>query len=86
MEQPQVSKEEQIGHHKGSIATLFKEREELVKVIQKVEVLIQAHVQALKELGVDLEAELKKAAEAYKKAQEAQAAKKPGENIAHRLG
>ncbi len=83
MEQPQASKEEQIGHHKGSIATLFKEREELIKVIQKVEMLIQAHVQALKELGVDLEAELKKAAEAFKKSQEA---KKPGEDIVSRLG
>lgn len=83
MEQPQVSKEEQIGHHKGSIFTLIKEREELIRMVQNVEVLIQAHSRALKELGIDIEAEFKKAAEAMKKAQET---KKPGENISSRLG
>lgn len=83
MEQPKASKEEQIGHHKGSITTLLKEREELVRLIQNVDVLVQAHVQALKELGIDLEAESKKIVEAYKKAQEA---KKPGENISSMLG
>ncbi len=83
MEQPQMSKEQQIWFHRGSVTTLFKEREELIKMAQKVEAIMQAHVQALKELGVDLEAEFKQAVEAIKKAQEA---KKPGEDISSRIG
>jgi len=54
-----MSKDEQIGFHKGSIATLAKERQELIKIIQITEQLIQAHVKALKDLGIDLEKEAK---------------------------
>ena len=57
---------EQIGFHKGSLATLAKEREELVKIVKITEQLMEAHVKALKELGVDLEAEAKKAQEEAK--------------------
>lgn len=78
-----VSKEEQIGFHKGALATLAKEREEMVKIVTIVEQLMQAHLKGLKDLGVDLEAEAKKAAEILKKAQES---KKPGEDIASRIG
>lgn len=56
-EQNQVSKDERIGFHKGSLSTLAKEREELVRIVSIVEQLIQMHVSALKELGVDLEKE-----------------------------
>jgi len=83
MEQPQVSNEEQIGFHKGALATLAKEREEMVKILQIVEQLMQAHLKGLKDLGVDLEAEAKKAAEVMKNAQ---AEKQPGEDIADKLG
>lgn len=62
-----MSKEEQVGFHKGSLATLVKEREELIRLLQIVEQLINSHVKALKELGVDLEAEAKKAQEVLKK-------------------
>lgn len=82
MEQPQISRTEQIGFHKGALATLAKEREEMIKIIQIVEQLMQAHLKGLKDLGIDLEAEAKKAAEILKKAQEA---KKPGEDIISRL-
>ena len=51
------SKEEQIGFHKGSLNTLVKERQELIRMVQIVESLIQAHVKGLKDLGVDLEKE-----------------------------
>ena len=51
----EVSKEEQIGFHKGSLSTLAKEREELRRLVGIVEQLMQMHVAALKELGVDLE-------------------------------
>ena len=50
-----ASKDEQVGFHKGSLTTLAKEREELQRILQIVEQLMQMHVKALKELGVDLE-------------------------------
>lgn len=49
------NKDEQIGFHKGSLATLSKEREELARILGIVEQLMQMHMGALKELGVDLE-------------------------------
>ena len=53
--QEEASKEEQIGFHKGALSTLAKERQEMAKIIQVVEQLMQMHVTALKELGVDLQ-------------------------------
>lgn len=50
-----MSKDEQIGFHKGSLSTLAKERQELVRIVQIVEQLMQMHIAALKEQGVDLE-------------------------------
>ncbi|MBI2672777.1 hypothetical protein HYX19_00805 [Candidatus Woesearchaeota archaeon] len=67
MAEVKMSKEEQIGFHKGSLNTLAKEREELVKMISVVEQLMQLHIQSLKELGIDLEAEAKKVYESMKK-------------------
>ena len=49
-----VSKEEQIGFHKGALSTLAKEREEMLKILQIVEQLMQMHIKSLKDLGVDL--------------------------------
>ena len=69
------SNEEQIGFHKGSLSTLAKERQEMLRILQVVEQLMQMHIKALKELGVDLEEEAKKA---QKKAKEK---KKPIEDI-----
>jgi hypothetical protein len=54
-----ASKEEQVGFHKGSLSTLAKERQELARILQIVEQLMQLHIGALKELGVDLEKEAK---------------------------
>ncbi len=51
---------EQIGFHKGALTTLAKEREEMMKILTIVEQLMQMHIKALKELGVDLAAEAKK--------------------------
>jgi len=56
-----ASKEEQMGFHKGSLSTLAKERQELARLVQIVEQLMQLHIGALKELGVDLEKEAKEA-------------------------
>lgn len=54
-ESAKASKDEQVGYHKGALSTLAKEREELVRIIGIVEQLMQMHVKALKDLGVDLE-------------------------------
>ena len=59
-----VSKDEQVGFHKGALSTLAKERQEMMKLVGIVEQLMQMHVKALQELGVDLQ---KMAEEAAKK-------------------
>ena len=51
----EINKDEQIGFHKGSLTTLAKEREELVRILQIVEQLMQMHLRSLKEFGVDLQ-------------------------------
>ena len=57
---------EQVGFHKGALTTLAKEREEFVRILNIVEQLMQMHIKALKDLGVDMEEEVKKAQEAVK--------------------
>ncbi len=54
-----VNRDEQVGFHKGALSTLAKEREEMIKILNIVEQLMQMHIKALKELGVDLEAQAK---------------------------
>ena len=61
------SKEEQIGFHKGSLSTLSKERQELQRILQIVEQLMQMHVSSLKDLGVDLSEEIENPDEKTKK-------------------
>ena len=61
MADEQKSKDEQVGFHKGALSTLAKEREEMIKIVSVVEQLMQMHIGALKELGVDLVAESQKA-------------------------
>ncbi|MBT6774715.1 hypothetical protein HOA91_05090 [Candidatus Woesearchaeota archaeon] len=68
------SKDEQIGFHKGSLATLAKEREEFMRILQIVEQLMQMHIKELKDLGVDLQ---KQAGEVTKKLK----GKKPIEDV-----
>ncbi|MBT4539968.1 hypothetical protein HOC35_00495 [Candidatus Woesearchaeota archaeon] len=71
--QANVSKDEQVGFHKGALSTLAKEREEMMKIVQVVEQLMQMHIKALKDLGIDLEAQAK---EAVKSANKGKPAKK----------
>ena len=59
MAKKSISNEEQIGFHKGSLATLVKERQELAKMVGVVDQLIGAHVKALENLGVKLQTEKK---------------------------
>ncbi len=65
--QSTTSKEEQIGFHKGSLSTLAKEREEMLRILQIVEQRMQMHIKGLKDLGVDLEAAAKQAQKTQKK-------------------
>lgn len=58
-----MSKEEKVGFHKGSLATLTKEREEMMRILQIVEQLMQMHIKELKDLGVDLVAMAKEVKE-----------------------
>jgi len=52
---PEMSTEEEIGVHKGSLNTLAAERMELAKMLQNVEAIMQAHLKRLEELGVKIE-------------------------------
>ena len=51
---PQISKDEEIGFHKGALNTLAAERNELFKMMQNVEAIMQAHLKRLEELGVKI--------------------------------
>ncbi len=55
----EMSKEEEIGFHKGALSTLAAERNEIFKMIQNVEAIMQAHIKRLEELGVKLEVKKK---------------------------
>ena len=55
-----ISKDEQIGFHKGALTTLAKEREEMLKILSIVEQLMQMHIKSLQDLGVDLQNEAQK--------------------------
>lgn len=50
-----ASKEEVIGYHKGSLNTLIAERNELLRLVQITESLIQAHAKELEGLGIKLQ-------------------------------
>jgi len=67
MQKEKVSKDEQIGFHKGALTTLAKEREEMLKILSIVEQLMQMHIKSLQELGVDLQKEAQQAKDAKRK-------------------
>ena len=69
-----IDKSEKVGFHKGSLATLTKEREELMRILQIVEQLMQMDIKELKEMGVDLIAQAKEATKQLK-------GKKPIEDV-----
>lgn len=54
-EEKPMSKEEEIGYHKGAIQTLVNERNELVRIAQVTETLIQAHLKELEKLGIKID-------------------------------
>ena len=50
-EVPKMSKEEEVGFHKGALNTLVAERNELVKMVGNVEAIAAAHVKRLETLS-----------------------------------
>ena len=52
--EPKISKEEEIGVHKGALNTLLAERNELIRMIANIEAIMQAHLKRLEELGVKI--------------------------------
>ena len=77
-ENSEPSREEQIGFHKGALSTLAKERQEMTKIVGIVEQLMQMHIKALADLGVDLE---KEAQAQTSPKQEVKKPKKPIEDL-----
>ena len=61
-----MANEEKIGFHKGCLTTLSKEREELLKLVNITEQLMGMHLNALKELGIDIEKDTNKHSEVKK--------------------
>ncbi len=55
IEAPKLSKEEEIGFHKGALNTLLAERNEVLKMIANVEAIMQAHIKRLQKLGVKID-------------------------------
>ena len=53
-EEGKMSKDEQIGFHKGALDSLIKERQELYRLITIVDQLIKMHFDGLEKLGVKL--------------------------------
>jgi hypothetical protein len=53
-----MTKEEQVGYHKGCLTTLAKERTELARIVGIVDQLLAMHLAELKKLGVDMEKEV----------------------------
>lgn len=51
---PENKNSELIGFHKGSLATLAKEKEEFEKTLSIVNQLMMYHLNELKKLGIDL--------------------------------
>ena len=51
----QMSKDELVGFHKGSLTTLLKERQELSRIVSIVDQLVSAHVKSLEKLGFKIE-------------------------------
>jgi len=56
---PSMSREEEIGYHKGALNTLANERNELLRLIQIVDTFIQGHLKRLEELGVRINRQAK---------------------------
>lgn len=59
-EVPKVSKELEIGFHQGALNTLVNERNEMIRMVQQIESVMQGHLKRLEELGVKINREERK--------------------------
>jgi hypothetical protein len=50
----EIPKDMEIGFHQGALNTLLNERNEMIKMIQQIESVMQAHIKRLEELGVKI--------------------------------
>lgn len=51
---PEMPREMEIGFHQGALNTLINERNEMIRMIQQIESVMQAHIKRLGELGVKI--------------------------------
>ncbi len=77
MTEQKISKDEQVGFHKGALKTLAAERQELSKMVSIVEQLMQMHIKGLQDLGIDLTKEV----QAQKQTASKKGASKPIEDL-----
>ncbi|MBS3076452.1 hypothetical protein J4481_01785 [Candidatus Pacearchaeota archaeon] len=52
---PKMTKEQEVAFHQGALTTLNNERAELFKIIQNVELVMQAHIKRLEEMGIKIQ-------------------------------
>jgi hypothetical protein len=57
--QSEIPRDVEIGFHQGALNTLINERNELVRMIQQVESVMQAHMKRLEEMGIKIKTEEK---------------------------
>jgi hypothetical protein len=50
----EMPREIEIGFHQGSLNTLINERNEVIRMVQQIERVMQAHIKRLEELGVKI--------------------------------
>ena len=50
----EMPREMEIGFHQGALNTLINERNEVIRLVQQIERVMQAHIKRLEELGVKI--------------------------------
>lgn len=50
----EMPKEMEIGFHQGALNTLLNERNEMIRIVQQIEAVMQAHIKRLEEMGVKI--------------------------------
>jgi hypothetical protein len=50
----EMPREMEIGFHQGALNTLLNERNEMIKIVQQIERVMQAHIKRLEDMGVKI--------------------------------
>jgi hypothetical protein len=56
----EMPKEMEIGFHQGALNTLLNERNEMIRIVQQIEAVMQAHIKRLEEMGVKIRTNVEK--------------------------